>query len=77
MNESRYWERGRRSPAAEDKERVGAGRAQWYVAISAGMTPFEQECHADLVGKMQDVHPASGIWQPLSKGQSQYIIRVT
>lgn len=60
-----------------DTERVGAGRAQWYVAISAGTTPFEQECHADLVGRMQDVHPASGIWQRLSKGQSQYIIRVT
>lgn len=65
------------APWLIDRERVGAGRAQWYVAISAGKTPFEQECHAGLVGRMQDGHPASGIWQPLSKGQSQYIIRVT
>lgn len=78
MNEPGYWERDRRSSETPiDGERAKAGRTQWYVVISAGMTPFEQKCHADLVGRMQDVNPASGIWQLLSKGQSQYIIRVT
>lgn len=78
MNESGYWERDRRSLESPiDRERAETGRTQWYVAISAWMTPFEQKCHADLVGRVQDVNPASRIWQRLSKGQSQYIIRVT
>lgn len=43
---------GVRAGAPADRERTEAGRAQRYVAISAGMTPFQQKCHADLVGRV-------------------------
>lgn len=40
-----------------DVEGVEAVRAQWCVAISAGMPPFGQKCHADPVEDMAGCKP--------------------
>lgn len=43
---------GVRADAPVDGERAEAGRTQRNVAINTGMIPFQQKCHADLIGRV-------------------------
>lgn len=58
-------------------ERVEATRAQWCAAIRDGWFPLNKNVMLTWWRRWQHANPASGIWQPLSKEQSQSINRVT
>lgn len=58
-------------------ESVEATGAPLYMAIRDGWLRLNKNVMLTWWRRWQDANPASGIWQLLSKGQSQGIIRVT
>lgn len=62
------------SAISADVERVEATRDQWCAAIRDGWVPLNKNVMLTWWGRWQDANPESGIWQSLSKEQSQCTI---